>query len=182
MNTIFILYSYYIYTILFILHTYYIYCQTILTQYLGVFLGENAVGFSTDVQLGTYQPLGGSFSLSIEGVSSASIAINAPASVVASALLALPTVKNITVSMTSGITTYFGKQYRGNTWLVTFNSVLQSQYQGVVDMTIDDGAVSGRDSVAVHQELVTGNGPLFPVEITFDSQVRRGRPSSIYSY
>ena len=134
------------------------------------FSGENSTKFARTIQYGTYQPIGGTFKLSVDGSNTSAIAYDASAAAVRSALLALPTVTNISVTLTTGIQDYFGYSYTGSTWVITFAKVLQSQYQGVIDFVLYSSSLSGRDTLAVHQELVTGHGPFQPVEISFDSQ------------
>ena len=132
-----------------------------------------------------YVPLGGTFTLTVEGVTTIGLPYNAAASALTSALQSLATVANATVTTTrssNGLIEYYGRQYSGTVWNVTFNElVLPVNFNGVVDVKMDASGLAGYspnalginfDSascmVAVHEEIDAGNGPFVAVEMSFN--------------
>ena len=146
-------------------------------------LGTSITHSISTVSVGPYYvPLGGTFTLTVEGVTTITLPYNAPAITLANALQSLPTVANTTVTTTVGLVEYYGRQYSGTVWNVTFNDLtLPVNFNGVVDMKMDASGLAGYspnalginfDSascmVAVHEEIDAGNGPFVAVEMSFN--------------
>ena len=123
------------------------------------------------VSKGSYMPLGGFFSLSVDGEGTSDMPHTASAEDVRNELMLLPTVNNVTVLQMGGDTVdRFGFVYKGREWNISFDSVIREQYEGIIDVVMHNASLTGRDSLAETRELAVGHGPFLPVELSFDGQ------------
>jgi hypothetical protein len=123
------------------------------------------------VSKGSYMPLGGFFSLSVDGEGTSDMPHTASAQDVRNELMLLPTVNNVTVLQRGGDTVdRFGVMYKGREWNISFDSVIREHYEGIIDVVLHNTSLTGRDSLAETRELAVGHGPFLPVELSFDGQ------------
>ena len=114
------------------------------------------------IRNGSYIPLGGSFTLSFDNVSTASIPYNADENIVRNSL------EDITEMPGVAVTRYSSDDFNGYFWNVTFNSYVGNNFDGVIDFQVNTDGISGTNVTGTLQELQTGQGTKLPVEVSFD--------------
>jgi hypothetical protein len=137
-------------------------------------LGTNLSSHTQTTQQGSYETLGGTFTLTVEGETTTDIAFDAPAAALRTALIALSTVDDCSVTLDSGVYTLLGDRLNGSVWNISFDMQKANQTNnGIIDITLDSTSILGISgilgtSVATVVELQSGFGPYLPIEVTFD--------------
>lgn len=121
------------------------------------------------VQDGTYSSLAGNFSIRINNITVHNISVESSASSLQTLLRLSTPFPSTAVTKSTYLVKVSGLQFQGVVWEVFFDSNQSSAAPRIRSMALDEIALEGFDSIRVI-ETSAGQGPDFPVDISFDGQ------------